>query len=509
MTRDTAVVIGAGVGGLAAAIDLAAAGLSVTLLERAPAPGGKLREVSVAGQAMDAGPTVFTLRDVFEQLFADAGFSLDALLALRPAERLARHAWDSPETLDLHADRDRSVAAIGAFAGAAEARRYVAFCNRARRIHDALDATFMRDARPSPAALVRRAGLRGLGGLLRIAPFTTLWQALGEHFHDPRLRQLFARYATYCGSSPFAAPATLMLIAHVEQQGVWLVDGGMHRLAQVMADIAGRLGATCRYDSHVTAIEAGRGRVSAVRLADGTRVTADIIVCNADIGALADGRLGAAARVLPPVPRERRSQSALTFNLLARTQGFALLRHNVFFGGDYAREFDDVFEHRRLPRDPTVYVCAQDRDGAQSPSGDERLLCLVNAPPDGDLHPLDPGAPERCLEEMMLRFARCGLQVEPSAPPTITTPADFDALFPGTGGALYGQVSHGWRASFERPGSRTRLPGLYLAGGSVHPGAGVPMATLSGRLAAAAVLADLRSPRRSGRTATAGGTSTR
>jgi 1-hydroxycarotenoid 3,4-desaturase len=260
-------MVGAGIGGLAAALDLAARGLQVTVLERGAAPGGKMREVAVGGTRMDAGPTVFTMRWVFEELFDSAGASLSDHLTLRPAAILARHAWAQGGRLDLHADIERSAEAIGAFAGTAEARGFRAFCERARRVYRALEGPFIRAPRPTPLSLAAAAGPFGLAGLLGASPFTTLWRALGEHFRDARLRQLFGRYATYCGSSPFQAPATLMLIAHVEQEGVWLVEGGMHRLARAIEGLAERRGAAFRYGAEVAEIRAEHGRTAGVVLA--------------------------------------------------------------------------------------------------------------------------------------------------------------------------------------------------------------------------------------------------
>ncbi len=196
-----------------------------------------MREVQVGTSVIDAGPTVLTMRWVFEQIFEDSGASLSAVLALRPLGVLARHAWSGAGRLDLFADIDQSADAIGRFAGKAEAAGYLAFCVESRRIYETLRDSFLTAQQEGPLGLARKVGLGRADDLLALRPFETLWQALGGHFRDQRLRQLFGRYATYCGSSPFAAPATLMLVAHVEQEGVWIVEGGMQRLAEALADI--------------------------------------------------------------------------------------------------------------------------------------------------------------------------------------------------------------------------------------------------------------------------------
>jgi 1-hydroxycarotenoid 3,4-desaturase len=506
MQSTRILVVGAGMGGMAAAVRLAATGLDVTVLEKEPTPGGKMRQVG----GVDAGPTVLTMRWVFDELFAEAGARLEDHVTLRPAEILARHAWQDGTRLDLFGEIDRSADAIGDFAGGRAAAGYRAFCARARDIYETLAQSFIHAARPNPVSLGHRVGLSGLGALWRISPFTTLWDALGEYFQDPRLRQLFGRYATYCGSSPFAAPATLMLVAHVERAGVWLPEGGMQRIATALAHLATLHGATIHYDCEVRALVTdGRG-VTGVTLANGEHVDADAVVLNADVAAIAEGLFGHdVAAAAPRIARHERSLSAVTWTMRAHSGGFPLVRHNVFFSDDYAAEFDDVFARRRLPASPTVYICAQDRDDddARDP-GVERLLCLVNAPPDGDINDFATEiAP--CASRTFALLERCGLSIRPQAAVTTTTPADFKRMFPGTGGALYGMASHGWMASFRRPGARTRIPGLYLAGGSCHPGPGVPMAALSGKLAAASLLEDLASTHRSHRAVTPGGMSTR
>jgi 1-hydroxycarotenoid 3,4-desaturase len=487
-------VIGGGAGGLAAAIDLARAGASVAILERAPTVGGKIRQCHVGAAGIDAGPTVLTMRWVFDALFDDAGDSLASHLTLHPADILARHAWNDTESLDLFADPARSADAIAAFAGPREADGFRAFCQRAQRVYRTLEGPFIRAPRPTALSLAAGSGLAEMRG---ISPFSTLWKALGEHFHDPRLRQLFGRYATYSGSSPFQSPATLMLIAHVEQQGVWLVQGGMVQLAQALGGLATRQGAVVRVNTPVSEITVSGGRATGVVLQGGERLAADAVVCNADCAALATGAFGRAVSGATPKPRpDQRSLSAVTWALSARTEGFALSRHNVFFSRDYKAEFDDIFRRGQLPAEPTVYVCAQDRDepGAQPDGHAERLLVLVNAPPIGDRRHFTQPEIEQCAMRTFGLLQWCGLTVHrQTGAQAVTTPAGFNTLFPATGGALYGQAVHGSMAAFRRPGSRSAIPNLYLAGGSVHPGPGVPMAVLSGRLAAASLLQDLTS----------------
>lgn len=493
MKQQHAIIIGAGIGGLVAAVELASRGLRVTVFEQGTQPGGKLRTIEVGGRPIDSGPTVFTLPWLFEDIFTGAGSRIDEHFRIKPAELLARHAWRDGSRLDLFADIDQSAAAIADFAGPSEASRYRTFCARAQRVYRTLEQPFMLAQRPGIGALIRASGLGGLLDLWRIQPFRSLWTALGQSFSDQRLRGLFARYATYCGSSPLQAPATLMLIAHVEQSGVWQIEGGMRRLADALLALLHQHGGRIHYDSLVSDVEISEARVAGVRLSSGEQVSADIVISNTDISGVQNGRLGdQAGAAVARGSNAQRSLSAVTWSLLAECSNFELAHHNVFFPNDYPQEFVDIFEHHRVPSNPAVYVCAQDRGGAPGTGGPERLFLITNAPATGDREQFGPNVVQPLEAATFELLADCGLSLKTRQEHmAVTSPADFEKRFPGTGGALYGTPAHGWKSSFSRPGSRSNLPGLYFAGGSVHPGPGLPMVAISGRLAAEAALRDL------------------
>ena len=506
MREEPTVVIGAGAGGLAAAITLASEGRPVLVLDRMSRPGGKMRNVSVDGLPIPAGPTVLTMRWAFDALLERAGLRLDDLVTIRRSDVLARHAWTDGRRLDLYADVERSVDAIGEFAGAADARSYRDFVAEAQRIHGILLDTHMRAQRPSFFGLMGRIGLRRFPDMMALRPYTSLTRALTQRFRDPRLVQLLGRYATYTGSSPYTIPATLMLVSHVEREGVWRIEGGMAALADALRGAAERLGVRFQFDADVARVEMHHSRAAAVRLRNGERIRAADVVACADASAM--GTLAPEAGVRT-VSQAKRSHSAITYCVRARTR-FPLAHHTVFFSSDYEREFTEL-RAGRVPHEPTTYVCAPDRDDAgdwenDAPADGERMLMLVNAPANGDTNEYGKEA-ELCEQRMVTLLERCGMKTELRTK-AATTPNQFASMFPHTGGALYGRINDGPFAGFSRPGAATRIPNLALAGGSCHPGPGVPMSTISGMLAAEHLMAARASTRRSRPAATFGGTST-
>ncbi len=507
---QTIIVIGAGMGGLATAIRLAAAGRAVTLIEAQAGPGGKMRTVPSVAGPVDAGPTVLTRREVFDDLFALAGERLDDHLALQKQEVLARHWWPDGSRLDLTGTTETDAQAIATLAGADEARSFRDFDRLTRGLHAAFDAPVMQAPMPQPWAILRAAaGNPALWPAL--LPGRSLAGLVRRQFRDPRLRQLFARYATYVGGRPDRSPAVLALIWRAEAAGVWAVKGGMHRLALALADLARRLGVDLRWSSPARRIVRQGGRVTGVQLADGETLPCAACVFAGDPAALTAGLLGEGLETaLPQSATRPRSLSAWVWSFAAEPGGplaSDLLHHNVFFPDDTGAEFGPL-SRNEMPQTPTLYICAEDRAGSGRPHGTERFEIIINAPAD---HPDQPEDFTRCQARTFQTLRKQGLWFAPEpGRSALTTPAMLGQLFPGSGGAIYGRSPEGTFAAFARPPARTRVAGLYLAGGGAHPGAGVPMATLSGKHAAEAVLADLTtggltSASMSGRTAMPGG----
>ncbi len=500
MKTPSVIIIGAGIGGLAAALRLAHAGYEVTVLEAHNGPGGKMRTVPSAAGPIDAGPTVLTMKHVFEDLFADVGETLTDHITLQPLHTLARHYWDDGQTLDLMADIDASAEQIKQAFGIRAREEFMTFSDRARRLFSAFDAPMMQHPSPQPMTLAKCV-LRQPKLVADMAPHQSLHTLLRNSFSDPKLVQLFGRYATYVGGSPFQSPAILSLIWHAEAAGVWSVKGGMHQIAQKIAALAEAKGATFHYDTPALRISQQGGRAAGVETPTG-RICADAVIFNGDPRALQTGLLGdAITSAVPEVSVAPRSLSAHVHTFAATPKGISLAHHTVFFAQNERAEFE-ALSAGRTPDDATLYLCSQDHPE----TGTGRFEIIRNAPPDLSQSPKEIA---ECHAQTFQRLEAFGLTFDhaPSMD-ALTTPQDFATLFPGSLGSLYGRSPHGMMAAFKRPTARTQIKGLYLCGGGAHPGAGVPMATLSGRHAADAIMTDLTLTSRFRQTAMHGGMST-
>lgn len=479
------VVVGAGLGGLAAAARLAAAGHRVTVFESAPAVGGKLGVVSRDGFTFDTGPSLLTVPDVLEQLFADTGGPAD--LPLTRVDPACAYTFGDGTTLALpHAAADVPAAFDGALGqGAGEDWRRLH--ERSRRLWELVGEPVLR--RPISLPALARMSARP-ADLRAVAPWQTI-DGLGRRMlPDPRMRMWFNRYATYSGSDPRRTPAVLGVTAFVEQEfGAWYVPGGLRRIVDAVEKRCGDLGVEIRTGTTVDEVLVSGGRARGVRAA-GAEVAADAVVSNADATVLYDRLLpaDAAATMRRRVRRHTRSMAGfvLLLGLSGRRPGAA---HRVYFPRDYDAEFDAIFG--RVPRpvaDPTVYVHAPDDPALRPDDDSEGWFVLVNAPAHDPGRGVDwdePGLRERYADRVLDVLADRGAGVRDRIRfVEASTPADLERRTGAPGGAIYGSASHGPRAALRRPANRSPLPGLYLVGGSAHPGGGIPLVLMSAEIVA-------------------------
>jgi phytoene desaturase len=487
------VVVGAGLGGLAAAARLGALGHAVTVLEQAPQVGGKLGWYGRDGHGFDTGPSLVTLPQVLRDLFDATGAPLDDVLDLQRLDPAVGYRFADGTSLAVPGQLDEVPAALDAALGAGAGAEWAALLARAAAMWRATEGPFLRSPLAGPATLLRLA--RDAAGLRTIAPGRTLRGVGRQYLTDPRLRMLLDRYATYSGSDPRHAPAALLTVPYVEQAfGSWYVRGGLRRLVEAVAERAAERSADVLTEAPVREVLVEGRRVAGVRLGDGTRVPADVVVCNADAAALYGELLPPSAPARRPRAGLRRatpSSSGLVLLLALRGRTPGLAHHTVLFPADYDAEFDALFGRRGPTRpvaDPTVYVSAPDDPALRPDDASESWFVLVNAPrhePAAGVDWTAPGLADSCADRVLATMAARGLDVRDRVRwRVVRTPADLQHDTATPGGSIYGTSSNGARAAFLRPGNASPVPGLFLVGGSAHPGGGIPLVTLSAQIVA-------------------------
>jgi phytoene desaturase len=491
-----AVVIGAGLGGLAAAARLAALGHTVTVVERADTVGGKLGRFTRDRHAFDTGPSLLTMPGLLGDLFTATGAPLADSLDLVQLDPAVSYRFADGARLTVPGRFDAVPGALDAALGDGAGAQWSGLMRRAEAMWALTEVPFLRTPLRGPSTLARLA-LRP-SDVGTVAPWLTL-RGLGRRYlRHPHLRTLLDRYATYSGSDPRRAPAVLATVPYVEQRfGSWYVRGGLRRLASEVAARAESLGVAVRTGTEVTSVLLEGGRAAGVRLADGGRLPADLVVSAADAGVLygrllPSGRRTAGAR--RDLGRATPSLSGFVLLLALRGRTPGLAHHTVLFPADYDAEFDAVFGTSgpgRPVEDPAVYVSAPDDPALRPDDDSESWFVLVNAPrhdPAGGVDWDSPGLADRYARHVLEVLARRGLDVRDRLRWSVArTPADLARETSSPGGSIYGTSSNGARAAFLRPANASQIPGLFLVGGSAHPGGGLPLVLMSAEIVAGLV----------------------
>ncbi len=485
------VIIGAGVAGLSTAIRLAADGWDVHVYEKNAQVGGKMGEVRAEGFRWDTGPSVITMRHVLEELFTSVGRSIDDYLTLLPVEPLTRYFYPDGTVLDASCNLSKMASQIEQL-NEKDVEGYLAYLSYAARIHRITGPVFIYNDPPKIWDILSVP----MHEMPAVDPLRTMSDAIHSFVESPQLRQMLSRFATYTGASPYQAPATLNVIAHVELTGgVWYPEGGIYAIANALEKLARELGVKITTDCPVQEICTDQGTATGVKLSGGQVIEADAVITNFDVALAYETLLPshiATPQRLNKLTSVEPSCSGFIMLLGVECDYTKLAHHNIFFSSDYPAEFNDIFERGVPPDDPTIYVSITSKtDPQHAPDGHENWFVLVNAPPRGDAYDWTQNT-TAYRDHVLAKLAEQGYDVRDKIRyEKILTPVDLERLTGARRGALYGASSNSKWTAFRRPHNRAPdVNQLYFTGGTTHPGGGIPMVMLSAAATARMVKED-------------------
>ncbi len=487
---DNVVVVGAGLGGLAAALHLAGAGRRVTVLERADVPGGRCGLIADGGYRFDTGPTVLTMPELVARPLNAVGENLADWLTLHRLDPAYRARFADGSTIDVRADVHEMAAEIARVCGGKDADGWLRYVEFLRELHRIEMPHFIERNLDSPRQLVNGS----LARLVALGGFRRLGRKVADYFADERLRRLFSFQAMYAGLAPAQALAIYAVITYLDcVEGVYFPEGGMHAVPRALAGAAAKHGVEFRYGTTVAAIEVRDGRARGVRTTDGEHLRADVVVVNADLPT-------AYAELLPAqytprrVTRLRYSPSAVVLHAGSSAGFDDLTHHTIDFGASWDETFDEIIERGSVMSDPSFLLTTPTRtDPSLAPAGRHTYYALFPAPnTTGRVDWVEHRAAyrEHVLETLEKRgyhgFA-AGVEVE-----HLLTPADWRAQGMAAGAPFAAAHTFGQTGPFRSPTLDRRIGNLVFCGSNAQPGVGVPMVLVSGRLAAERITGPLQ-----------------
>jgi phytoene desaturase len=480
----TAGIIGAGIAGIASAIRLANKGYQVSIYEANAYPGGKLSEIRTDGYRFDAGPSLFTLPELVEELFALSGEQTEDHFRYLRLPVTCHYFYEDGTHIQAYADKEKFAREIHEKTGEPVEKIEKALSNSAR-LYTILADLFMKRSLHQWKTFVNAKALKAYTNLHRLDFFRNMNQANEDFFDDPRLVQLFNRYATYNGSNPYQTPATLNIIPHLEFNiGAFFPEQGMHSITLSLYELAKRLGVEFHFNARAEKILLNNRHIQGIQV-NKEKITHDLVVSNMDI-------VNTYKKLLSDQPQPRlllnqpKSSSALIFYWGIRKQFDQLDLHNIFFSEDYRQEFDYIFNKKDVYQDPTVYINITSKyKPDDAPEGGENWFTMINVPNNSGQDWED--IIERSRKNILKKMSRM-LDTDVASLITcesLLDPRLIEQRTSSSMGALYGNSSNNKYAAFLRHANFSRkYKNLYFCGGSVHPGGGIPLSLLSAKIAA-------------------------
>ena len=487
-------VVGAGLGGLSAAISLRAEGFDVEIVERNAQIGGKLNFRDIEGFGFDLGPSIFTLPQFFCELFERAGRQMEDYVELEAVTPHWRNFFEDGLVIDLEERSERMRAELEKLPGEASGHwdQLQRFLDYARGQYRLVDEGYFAKGLDNVWEFIRHYGFRKL--LFKMDHRRSMAGSIARHFDDPHLRRIFEYFIKYVGSSALAAPGYMNMMPIIQfDHGLWYVKGGMYNLARGLGRLLDELGIGVRLDCEVRSIRKQGKSVRGVELADGSRIEADYVVCNMEVIPAYEKLLNEPPKFMKKLEKFAPSCSGLVIHLGTDRSYPQLAHHNFFYSKDQRKHFDSVFTKGELPDDPTIYLVAPTRsDPAKAPAGCDNLKVLPHIPPIDPAHPLSREDYLAYKDRVLEKLERMGLEGlrEHTVVEDVLTPIDIESMYRSNRGSIYGVVSD-WKLNraFKAPKRSTRYHNLYFVGGSVNPGGGMPMAILCGQRACDRIVA--------------------
>ncbi|MBN1408103.1 MAG: phytoene desaturase [Calditrichaceae bacterium] len=482
-------VIGGGLGGLTAALRLAKNGFKVSLFEKNQSLGGKMNQVIHGGYRFDTGPSLLTMPFVIDELYYYLGLDRKQYLDFEPIDPICQYFWDDGTKLSAYTEMEKMREAMTNIS-IEDAKNLKDFLLYSRRIWELTADTFLYTAVHETGKILNKKTLKKLLKIKEIDPFRTVHQGIGQYFKHPKIVQIFDRYATYNGSDPFKAPATLNIIPYVEYVlGSFYIKGGMYQLIENMKKLCQKLNVNIHTENHVDKILHKSGRVYGLQI-DGEKIDFDYVVCNNDVVTSYNDLIEGYNHSRRKLNRLEPSLSGAIYLWGIKGQYQNLAHHNIFFSNDYKEEFQKLFNSKKTPDDPTIYVAITSKsDSNHAPVNSENWFVLCNMP---YLHKnwnwQESGVFLR--KAVLNKLKKSGFDIESQIEyENILSPEDIYQLYNSNKGSIYGLSSNSRLSAFRRPANRNRdIKGLYFAGGSTHPGGGIPLVMLSGKLTADLIL---------------------